>query len=387
MLNVFKNIQNQNEILQKSFDYILQGDFTKSNLLIFDDNLNTMRFLSQKKGFKNKIDLVYIDPPFATNNIFKMGSTMSARVDSQIAYKDKFSLEAYLEFLYPRLVLIREMMSEKGSLYLHIDDKMGHYVKILCDEIFGREYFINEITRIKCNPKNFKRKAYGNIKDKILFYVKSDSYIWNDINEEISENDLKKRFTKQDDKGFYTTIPLHAPGVTLKGETSQEWMGLKPPNGRHWRCSLKELDRLENEGLIEWSKNGVPRKKVYVKDFQGKKIQDIWEFKDIQNPLYPTQKNNAMLKRIIQMSSNQDSIVMDCFCGSGGFLQEAFLLERNFIGIDESIESIKINLKWIEKYKMLEYNQCDYELIRARGFDNENLVANYDLEFQLNLAQ
>ena len=361
MFEIFNTLPNKNEILKTPYTHKLCGDFDKDNFLIFDDNLNTMRFLLQEKAYKDKVDLVYIDPPFATNNTFKMGSTMSAARDSTIAYKDSFSLESYLAFLYPRLVLIKEMMSDKGSLYLHIDDKVGHYVKILCDEIFGRENFINDITRIKCNPKNFKRKAYGNIKDRILLYVKSTKYIWNDICEEVSESSLKSRFTKQDSKGFYTTIPLHAPGITQNGETAREWRGLKPPEGRHWRCSLKELDRLEKEGLIEWSTNGVPRKKIYAKDYKSKKIQDIWEYKDSQKVLYPTQKNRALLKRIIEMSSDVDSMVMDCFCGSGGFLQESFLLGRNFIGIDSSLEAIKINQQWIQNHKADLYHcECSF---------------------------
>ncbi len=372
MLNLFNHFQSQKEFLQIPFSKELQGDFTKENLLVFDDNLNAMQNLLQNKSFnqgqtfKNTIDLAYIDPPFGTNNVFRMGSTMSASLDSKIAYQDKFNLESYLEFLYYRLILIKELMSEKASFYIHIDTKMGHYVKILCDEVFGRENFINDITRIKCNPKNFFKKGYGNIKDMILFYVKSRQYIWNEIYEDISADDLSKRFTKQDEKGFYTTIPLHAPGVTQNGESGREWNGLKPPQGRHWRCSPKELDRLNNEGLIEWSKNGVPRKKIYVKDSQGKKIQDIWEFKDIQNPIYPTQKNNAMLRRIIQMSSNTDSLVMDCFCGSGGFLKEAFLLERKFIGIDESKEAITINQKWIGEYNQQNLIQCECKILKPK---------------------
>ena len=349
MIKVFQKLPDSKSILQDIYKYRLSGNFNADNLLIYDDNLNAMRFLSQELNYKNSIDLVYIDPPFGTNNIFKLGSTMSAEKDSKIAYKDRFSLESYLEFLYCRLVFIRELMSEKGSLYLHIDNKMGHYVKILCDEVFGRENFINDITRIKCNPKNFKRKAYGNIKDMILFYAKSGQYIWNEIKDEVLESDLKKRFSKQDSKGYYTTIPLHAPGITQNGESGQEWNGIKPPNGRHWRCSLKELDKLQEAGLIEWSKNNNPRKKVYVNECKGKKIQDIWEFKDSQNPAYPTEKNRVMLRRIIAMSSNEDSRVMDCFCGGGGFLQEALKLGRKFIGIDESIEAIKLNQKWIKE--------------------------------------
>ncbi|WP_334092478.1 site-specific DNA-methyltransferase [Helicobacter typhlonius] len=110
--------------------------------------------------------------------------------------------------------------------------------------------------------------------------------------------------------------------------------------------------------VIEWGKNKNPRKKVYIDECKGKKIQDIWEFKDSQNPAYPTEKNRAMLRRIIAMSSNTESKVMDCFCGSGGFLRESFLLGRNFIGIDESKEAIKINQKWIKEYNKQHLIKC-----------------------------
>ena len=106
---------------------------------------------------------------------------------------------------------------------------------------------------------------------------------------------------------------------------------------------------MQEAGLIEWSKNNNPRKKVYIDECKGKKIQDIWECKDSLNPAYPTEKNRAMLGCIIAMSSNEDSRVMDCFCGGGGFLQEALNLGRKIIGIDESIESIKLNQQWVKK--------------------------------------
>lgn len=351
MLEIFKSFKNPKDFLQEPFSHTLQGNFNKQNLLIFDDNVNAMKFLIQntQKSYKNTVDLVYIDPPFATNNTFRMGSTLSASLSENVAYDDKFSLESYLEFLYYRLILMREMLSQKGSIYVHTDSKIGHYVKILLDEIFGKERFINDITRVKCNPKNFAKKGYGNIKDSILFYSKNADFIWNEISEKVRQGDLAKRFNKRDEKGAYTTIPLHAPGETKNGQSGQEWNGLKPPKGRHWRCSLKELDRLEKEGLIEWSKNGNPRKKIYAKDYTHKKIQDIWEFKDSQKVLYPTQKNTALLRQIIAMSSNENSLVMDSFCGSGGFLREALNLGRKFIGIDSSVEAININKGWLEQ--------------------------------------
>lgn len=347
MFQIFNDFKSPKEFLQESYKNALQGDFSKSNLLIFDDNLNAMQFLLQEKAYKNALDLIYIDPPFATNNTFRMGSTISASLSANVAYDDKFSLEAYLEFLYYRFILMREMLSEKGSIYVHTDSKIGHYVKIVLDEIFGKEHFINDITRIKCNPKNFAKKGYGNVKDSILFYSKGADFIWNEVSQKVSQNDLAKRFNKRDEKGAYTTIPLHAPGETKNGESGKEWNGLKPPKGRHWRCALSELDSLQKEGLIEWSKNGNPRKKIYAKDYGYKKIQDIWEFKDSQKVLYPTQKNTALLRQILLMSSNENSLVMDCFCGGGGFLQEASCLKRKFIGIDESAQAIAINKEWI----------------------------------------
>ncbi len=347
MFQIFNDFKSPKEFLQEPYKNALQGDFSKSNLLIFDDNLNAMQFLLQEKAYKNALDLIYIDPPFATNNTFRMGSTISASLSANVAYDDKFSLETYLEFLYYRFILMREMLSEKGSIYVHTDSKIGHYVKIVLDEIFGKECFINDITRIKCNPKNFAKKGYGNVKDSILFYSKGADFIWNEVSQKVSQSDLAKRFNKRDEKGAYTTIPLHAPGETKNGESGQEWNGLKPPKGRHWRCALSELDSLQKEGLIEWSKNGNPRKKIYAKDYGYKKIQDIWEFKDSQKVLYPTQKNTALLRQIILMSSNENSLVMDCFCGGGGFLQEASCLKRKFIGIDESAQAIAINKEWI----------------------------------------
>jgi len=146
---------------------------------------------------------------------------------------------------------------------------------------------------------------------------------------------------------------LHAPGETENGNTGKEWKGIKPPKGRHWRYAPDVLDELEKNGLIEWSKNGVPRKKIYVDDYQTKRVQDIWEYKDKQKPIYPTEKNLDMLERIINTSSQKGDLVMDCFCGSGGFLFVAEKLNRRWIGIDSSSEAISTTTKRFEKDKNL----------------------------------
>ncbi len=318
-----------------------------NNILIKGDNIEGMQWLLQN-GYEGKIDLVYIDPPFATGGVFgvdKTGrvATISKANDVEVAYSDTLKGEEFVEWLRLRINLIHRLLSPQGSLYLHIDYKIGHYVKVMIDEVFGIENFRNDITRIKCNPKGFQRIGYGNIKDLILFYTKGSSPIWNDIQIPCSPEDIAIRYNKVDSKGRrYTTVPIHAPGETKSGNTSQCFKGVYPPPGRHWRTSVEELERLDSLGLIEWSSSGNPRKINYAEDHLTKKQQDIWDYKDPSCPVYPTEKNLDMLKFIVQNSSNQGSLVLDCFCGSGSTLLAAEACCRKWIGIDESDVAIRV---------------------------------------------
>jgi adenine-specific DNA-methyltransferase len=216
------------------------------------------------------------------------------------------------------------------------------------DEIFGPEHFINDITRIKCNPKNFARRAYGNIKDMILFYSKGNRYVWNEAKEEMDEEDIARLFPKLDPEGRrYTTTPLHAPGETRNGPTGRAWKGLRPPRGRHWRYDPQELAKLDERGLIEWSRSGNPRKKIYAEDAirNGKKRQDIWFFKDPAYPSYPTEKNQKMIETILEASSKPGDLVLDCFAGSGTTLVAAELHARRWIGVDSSASAVQAALR------------------------------------------
>src|SRR5262249_38701501 len=152
-----------------------------------------------------------------------------------------------------------ELLNPTGSIYVHIDDKIGHYVKVIMDEIFGQPNFRNDITRIKTNPKNFSRKGYGNIKDVILFYTKNAHGVWHEPKAAATPATIQRLFNKIDKDGrAYTTNPLHAPGETKAGKSGKPWRGINPPPGRHWRYSHSVLDQLERDGLIEWSPNGNP---------------------------------------------------------------------------------------------------------------------------------
>ena len=335
------------DILQDTPKATLQSVYGQGrhSKLIQGDNLTVLRALLE--SHQSRVSLVYIDPPFATNSTFRIGSdrvsTISSRHSDPTAYSDRRQGAAYLEFLRERLIFLRELLADDGSIYLHIDCKIGHYVKILMDEIFGAQNFRSDISRIKCNPKNFRRRAYGNIKDQILFYSKTARPIWNEPKQPYSADDVRRLFQKVDAQGRrYTTIPLHAPGETRNGSTGQPWRGIKPPAGRHWRRAPQVLERWDEQGLIEWSANGVPRRKKFIDESSGKKVQDIWEFKDPQHPLYPTQKNLALLKRIVAASSSAGGLVLDCFCGSGTTLLAAQALGRCWIGIDESPPAIAV---------------------------------------------
>lgn len=337
-----QEIFNKSENIIKEKSRIIESD---KSILIKGENFEALSILLQ--NYKNKIDLIYIDPPFNTAQDFSYtkdrANSISKQSNSVIAYSDKLSRDEYLEFIRERLILLRELLSEHGSIYLHIDYKVGHYIKIIMDEVFGEKNFRNDITRIKSNPKNFYRRAYGNEKDLILFYTKSNNNIWNDIKIPLDKDEVISKFPKTEANGRrYTTIPLHAPGETKNGKTGKPWRNIPVPDGRHWRTDPVEFEKLDAEGKIEWSSTGNPRIKKYADEHTGKKIQDIWKFKDPQNPIYPTEKNRVMLEQIIMQSSIQNSIVLDCFAGSGSTLKSAQKLGRKWIGIDNSEVAINV---------------------------------------------
>lgn len=368
MLLTYENKKSVSDILGKAKKAALKSisDEGAPNKLIRGDNLRVMRALLD--DYRGKVDLIYTDPPFATNKQFRIGAeranTVSSSRNDAVAYSDTLVGANYMEFIRERLILLRELLSEHGSIYLHIDYKIGHYIKVLMDEVFGRAQFRNDITRIKCNPKNFPRKAYGNIKDLILFYSKSELITWNDPRLPFTEEDKARLFRKVDAEGrMYTTIPLHAPGETLNGVTGKAWRGILPPQGRHWRSAPEELEELDRQGLIEWSVNGVPRRKVFAEERQGKRVQDIWTFKDPQYPDYPTQKSVELLKFIIEASSNERDLVLDCFCGSGTTLFAAQELNRRWIGIDESAQAIAAARKRLNGAAGNLFSQNGYELM------------------------
>ncbi len=321
---------------------------TTGKRLYFGDNLDVLRTLLDDKAVCGKISLIYIDPPFATQSRFL------SRKQSQ-AYDDTLSGAAFVEFLRARLILLHKLLSNNGSIYLHLDEKMIFEMKIIMDEIFGSENYRNLIIRKKCNPKNYTRKAYGNIADFILFYTKTRNYIWNKQTVPLSEESQKEyQYVEENTGRRFMKVPVHAPG-TRNGETGKPWRGKMPPPGKHWQYTPKLLDEMDVRGEIYWSKNGNPRRKIYLDEHSGVGVQDIWlDFRDAHNQNvkitgYPTEKNPDLLKRIVSASSNPGDLIFDCFAGSGTTLAVADKMQRNWIGVDNSIEAIKTTLNRFEK--------------------------------------
>ena len=318
------------------------------NRLYHGENFDALTSLATDSTVCGKVTLIYIDPPFSTQ-----GAYISRT--QQKAYEDNMAGGQYVEFLRERLILLHRLLAECGSIYLHLDEKMVFEMKLIMDEIFGTSNYRNLIVRKKCNPKNYTRKAYGNITDFILFYTKSNNYIWNRPVEALTNESTKEyQYIESDTGRKYMKVPVHAPG-TRKGETGGPWRGMLPPPGKHWQYTPKTLDEMDARGEIYWSKNGNPRRKIYLDEHSGVGIQDIWlDFKDAHNQNimitgYPTEKNPDLLRRIIGASSNPGDIVLDCFAGSGTTLAIANEMQRNWIGIDNSIESLKTILNRFEK--------------------------------------
>lgn len=289
-----------------------------------------------------KVKLIYTDPPYGTGMGFHSRGLAHA-------YDDHMDEANYMEFIRRRMILCRELLSDDGSLYLHIGHQMVAELKLVLDEIFGRSNFRNLIARRKCSSKNSTRNSYPNLLDFILFYSKSKNYEFNQPTEEPTTEWLVKEYPKQDAKGRYKLVPVHAPG-TRNGATGGEWRGMNPPPGKHWQYTPTKLDEFDAKGEIHWSKNGNPRRKVYLEPNKGLPLTDYWGgYRDAHHQSvaisgYPTEKNLEMVKQIVSAGSSEGDIVLDPFCGSGTTMHAADDLGRKWVGFDQSLTAAEATI-------------------------------------------
>ncbi|MGN6187888.1 MAG: site-specific DNA-methyltransferase [Conexibacter sp.] len=312
-----------------------------TNRLVFGDNLQVLKTLLEMKGRgelqnadgSDGVRLCYIDPPFASKQEFQ--GRRGAR-----AYRDKVAGAAFVEFLRKRLIFITELLSDDGALYVHLDTRKAHYMKAVLDELLGEQNFRSEIVWKRTSAHSSARR-YGPVHDTLLFYSKSDLYIWNAGHQEYEEAYVKQRFARGGERPW-KDADLTQAGVRT-GETGKPWRGFNPTErGRHWFVAPSELDQLDADGRIYWpaKEGGWPRLRQYLDELPGVALQDVWtDIPPINSQAaerlgYPTQKPEALLARIIEASTHPGDLCLDCFAGSGTTAAVAQQLGRRWIAVD-----------------------------------------------------
>ncbi len=266
----------------------------------------------------------------------------------------KGSLLAYLISMTLRIAEIHRVLKPIGSFYLHCDPTASHYLKLVLDAIFCSQGgdFLNEITWKRTTAHNDPQR-FGRVQDRIFFFCKSNKKIFNHPFVEYSQEQMS-RYKYSDDRGLYRAENLTAPHFSES--RTVEWRGVHPGANRQWRYSLEKLEELYSQGLILLRKDGKPRKdglKEYLDDKKGASPQDLWT--DISFPPttkerlgYPTQKPESLLERIIKASSNEGDVILDAYCGCGTTVAVSQRLNRQWIGIDTTYQSISLILKRLE---------------------------------------
>lgn len=405
------------------------------NKLYYGDNLEILRHHVADES----VDLVYLDPPFNSkadyNILFKEhgGDSSQAQIT---AFEDTWhwteqtertfqeivercpanvvemmrafrsfvgenDMMAYLTMMCIRLVELRRVLKPTGSIYLHCDPTASHYLKIVMDTIFGKEFFRNEIVWRRTNSHNKTTKQYGPIHDTILFYSRGKALKFHPGVSPYTKRYIEDRFKHLDERGRYQTNYLTGPQVR-SGESGKEWRGFNPTSaGRHWAIPKSLKDDLPNGGdgmsshekleylyekrLIVFPKKegGQPMYKQYIGN--GVPYQDLWAYQPNTNGVlfnsdqcidedvkylesedekqeFPTQKPMGLLERIIATSTDENDIVLDPFCGCGTAVTAAQKLNRKWIGID--VTHLAINLiKWRMNDMFKLDADRDYEVI------------------------
>ncbi len=347
--NYPKQVQEWQDLNLKTTDNLLENEFLPLDTIYFKDleegikNLfsedeingtlikseNYQALNSLKNRYKEAIDCIYIDPPFNTGSDF--------------AYIDKFQDSTWLSLMHNRLELAYDFLSPQGSFYLHLDNNANYLGRMLLNDIFGKENFRNEIIWRRKQATSYGDKYFGVVSDTIFLYSKTDKNIFHTIkslNDENTQKYIKERFVFSDKDGRkYMKSPL--VNSLNRPNLKYVFQGINPPpNG--WLYSQTRMQELfdNNELLIPNDPNARIYRKIFLDKYEGQEISNLWLDISIVNPMaieqedFQTQKPEKLLERIIQASSDENSIVLDFFAGSGTTCAMAHKLKRKYIGIE-----------------------------------------------------
>jgi len=386
-------------------------------------------------GYRGKVDLIYIDPPFDSGvdyvrKVTLRGKSASAttRIDAdeyslgeQIQYSDIWANDSYLQFMFERTILLKELLSATGSLYIHCDYRKSHLLRLVCDEVFGGSNFVSEIIWQSSDAQSSANR-FGPIHNTLFYYSKSEKRTWNNIrtplpkatadswytHEEVATETFRNALGEVIEKG--TVRRFNASDLTARkrgGDTEYEWNGVKPSPGRYWAYSRENMQEFEDNGKIHYTGSGRPYLKRYLDEVEGISPQDVWTdiamLRGISNQAsteYPTEKPEPLLERLTRISSNAGDLVLDCFVGSGTTAAVAQKLGRRWIGCDinkGAIQTTSRRLQSIIRQQLAERDEARRSP-KLIADDNDDVptpaqwhfsihrVNDYDLQIQHNEA-
>jgi adenine specific DNA methylase Mod len=357
----FQTVETINESAQQrqlSLDMFSAGKQSDwRNRLIWGDKKYVLPALMDE--FAGKVDLIYIDPPFNVGADFSFTASIPDNPETededeeatfvkppsiieQKAYRDTWGrgLNSYLQWFHETTALLYELLSERGFVYVHLDSNAVHYAKVILDEIFSIENFKNEIIWQRTAAKGDARQKFGAVHDVILVYAKSSQAKFKPIFLEVDDDYLSRfRLDDNDGKGLYRLAPLDSPNP--RPNLTYVYKGYQPP-AKGWRVSREVMEQLDKEERLYFPKtmDGRISRKHYLNEQEGRKASDVWtDIAPLQASAterlgYPTQKPEALLERILKVSTAENDLVLDCFCGSGTTAATAEKLNRRWITCD-----------------------------------------------------
>lgn len=344
------------------------------NKIFWGDNLQVMSHLL--KEFRGKVDLIYIDPPFDSKADYKKTIRLKSKTISSDSsnfeekqYTDIWSNDSYLQFMYERILLLKELLSDSGTIYVHCDYRKSHHIRLILDEVFSSDNLINEIIWKRRSGILAQSSRFGNGTDTILAYSKTKNYTFNpQYTKEGTEEYVEERFKYEDEDGRkYRLSPLLSPSYSPT--LVYDYQGYKSP-AKGWSVSLETMKRFHEEGRLVFpeDKNKRIQRKQYLEEWLGRPIQNLWDDIPPINPQakeridYPTQKPIKLLKRIIETSSKEGDLVLDVFGGCGSTAVASLDTKRRFIsadinsgGIYETIKRIASMSESVELYSVNNY--------------------------------
>ncbi|OUD14360.1 site-specific DNA-methyltransferase [Thioflexithrix psekupsensis] len=361
------------------------------NKLLLGDNLQILKNLESES-----VDLIYLDPPFFSNRNYEVIWGDKGEIRS---FEDRWSggIDHYIAWLKERVEEMHRILKSTGSIFLHCDWHANAYIRVfILDKVFGVNNFRNEIIWKRTTTHNDAKqgaKQFGRVCDSIFFYSKEAKIAqFNTIYEDYAAAYLESTYNKKDADGRrFKASDLSAakPG----GNTSYLWKGISPPKGRFWAFSLENMQQFEAENRIYYSKTGKPYLKNYLDEMQGVSVDEFWSncvFKSKEERIgYPTQKPEALLERIILCASNENDVILDPFVGGGTTVAVADKLKRQWIGIDQSVQAIKVSELRLQKQQDLfskpftvQLHKYDYDTLRySNAFEFESwIIQQYGLE-------